>query len=236
MHRHPASDLKFLILNFKLRFQIPIKFTVEPFLFILIIANFAQPKTPEMDQISTHFFLENFSKDRNVILKRSQENSIDTLLKFLVNLAIKKYKILFNPLGLIDDTFDKIIRYQYDGLDQLVDIYENLSVAYRYQNSDNQLEIIWDGRTHDTVYTEKWMEKFKVWTDNLTQNPAFTKGIILLTVFQEVSSTDPLAGKNDFFIKNSLKAIINQYFEIKILKRNGFKRVYHKQQSMMRAS
>lgn len=172
-----------------------------------------------MVEVSDNHLLENFHKDRNVILKASQEKSFDALTRFLINLSIRQYRVLFNPLGLIDDTFKKIIDYRYENIEVLKGIYENLSVAYRYKNSDNQLEIIWDGRTHETVYTENWSVAFKDWIDDLTQNPYFTKGIIQMTVFADEN-------KNDIFIANSLKGMINQYFEIKILKRNGIKRVY----------
>lgn len=140
----------------------------------------------------------------------------DTVLK-----ARKQYNLLYNPLGIIDDTVREINTYQVKSTDNLKGIYENLAAIYRYKFGDAQLEIIWDGKSHFEKYNEEWITQFTEWSDRLCQNKSFIKGIIQLTVFgHKLSST--------FFLENHLKAIVNEYFEMKVLKINGHKKVYLK--------
>lgn len=174
-------------------------------------------------------FLQNFEKDKNVLLKTAQDQIFTHLAHRLVEITIHKYSIYFNPLGLVDDTFQQILDYQYENLEELEGIYENLCVAYRYKYGDNQLEIIWDGKSHEDKYKEEWGKTFDQWVDDLTENPGIIKGILQLTVFNE-------AKKNLNFVRNAIKGLINDYFEIKILKKNGIKRVFVKEKRLKKAS
>jgi hypothetical protein len=178
---------------------------------------------------SSSDFLQNFEKDKNVLLKTAQDAIFHKLAKRLVEITIEKYARYFNPLGLIDDTYRKILDYQYDDVTDLNGIYENLCVAYRYKHGDNQLEIIWDGRSHEEVYQDEWSIVFDSWVNDLTENHSLIKGVLQLTVFNEDK-------KNTFFIRNAIKGFINDYFEIKILKRNGIKRVVIKENKLRKAS
>ncbi|MDW3211378.1 MAG: hypothetical protein R8N23_15990 [Reichenbachiella sp.] len=180
----------------------------------------------EINQVT---FLQSFEKDKNVLLKTAQDRIFSDLARRLVEMTIHKYSIHFNPLGLIDDTFQQILDYQYDNTNELEGIYENLCVAYRYKYGDNQLEIIWDGKSHEEKYEEEWGETFERWVNDLTENPSVIKGILHLTVFNENK-------KNLTFVRNAVKGLINDYFEIKILKRNGVKRVVLKERSLKKAS
>jgi hypothetical protein len=96
-----------------------------------------------------------------------------------------------------------------------------LAAIYRYQFGDTQLEIIWDGKTHHEKFLDDWSRTYSEWVSELCQNRTFIKGILHLTVF---GSED----KNTFFIENSIKAIINEYFDLKVLSRNGMKKLYVK--------
>lgn len=178
---------------------------------------------------SDYLHLEYFEKDRNVILKTSQQSLFNFLAGYLVKVAIDQYKVLFNPLGLVDDTFQKILDYQFENTEVLREVYENLSVMYRYKHGDNQLEIIWDGTTHEEKYAADWTDTFEHWIKELTNNQFFTKAVLQLTVFNDKKS-------NTFFIQNSVKGMINDYFEVKILKRNGVKKVVIKNRMLKIAS
>lgn len=179
--------------------------------------------------ISPATFLQSFEKDKNVLLKTAQDQIFNDLAHRLVEMTIDKYSVYFNPLGLVDDTFQQILDYQFDNILELEGIYENLCVAYRYKYGDNQLEIIWDGKSHEEKYKEEWGETFDKWANDLTENPSVIKGILQLTVFNDNK-------KNLTFVRNAVKGLINDYFEIKILKRNGIKRVVLKERSLKKAS
>ncbi|UXP32451.1 hypothetical protein N6H18_00480 [Reichenbachiella agarivorans] len=168
--------------------------------------------------VTDELLQQSFEKDRNVILKAAQEVSFADLAQLFVEKTIEKYTELFNPLRLVDDTFQKIMDYPYDNTQEIKGIYDNLCVTYRYKNSDNQLEIIWDGSTQEEKYTKEWSETFLSWVNDLTNNPSFVKAILQLTVFND-------GDRNLVFVRNSIKAIINEHFEIKILTRKGVKKV-----------
>ncbi|UXX79260.1 hypothetical protein N7E81_18050 [Reichenbachiella carrageenanivorans] len=174
-------------------------------------------------------FLQSFDKDKNILLKTAQDQIFTDLAQRLVSITIQKYSIHFNPLGLVDDTYQQILDYQFENIEELEGIYENLCVAYRYKYGDNQLEIIWDGKSHEEKYKEEWGETFDRWAHDLTENPSVIKGILQLTIFNE-------SKRNLTFVRNAVKGLINEYFEIKILKRNGVKRVILKEKMLRKAS
>ena len=163
-------------------------------------------------------FLENFDKDRNVILKKSQQSLFNILSGYLTKVAIDKYKIHFNPLGLVDETYQRILDYQYEFNENLKGIYENLSVVYRYRHGDNQLEIIWDGTSHEQKYKDEWVETYESWINELSDNATFVRSILQITALYQEDA-------NIFFLQNYVKALLNEFFEVKVLKRNGVKRV-----------
>lgn len=172
----------------------------------------------------SHFF---FKKDKNHILKEAQVQGTFSLCKLLFEKTIGSYDTLFNPLGLEDSTSKNIKEFELKDNSNLEGIYENIAAIYRYRYGDSQLEIIWDGKTHQEKFLEDWSSTFKEWVTDLCQNRTFIKGILHLTVFSEQK-------KNTFFIENSLKAIINEYFDLKVLTRNGIKKVYVKVPAMLR--
>jgi hypothetical protein len=166
----------------------------------------------------SHFF---FKKDKNHILKESQVQGTFSLCKLLFEKTIGSYDTLFNPLGLEDSTTKNIKGFELKDNSNLEGIYENIAAIYRYRYGDSQLEIIWDGKTHHEKFLEDWSSIYEEWVTDLCQNRTLIKGILHLTVFSEQK-------KNNFFVENSLKAIINEYFDLKVLTRNGIKKVYVK--------
>ena len=147
--------------------------------------------------------------------------STNTLCHYLFEQTVSAYGTLFNPIGLSDDTARQIQSHQLEDSSVLEGIYENLAAIYRYQYGDTQLEIIWDGKSHLDKFTEDWSNIYKEWLAELLSNRTFVKGILQMTVFNEL-------GKNTFFIENGLKAIVNEYFDLKVLSRNGIKKLYVK--------
>lgn len=179
--------------------------------------------------ITEELLHQSFDKDKNIILKAAQEVNFETLSKKMESIIIDSYTALFNPLGLVDDTYQQILDYKHNNTAELKGIYDNLGVAYRYKYGDNQLEIIWDGTTHEEKYTEEWSKTFKSWIEELSNNPNFVKGVLQLSVFND-------GDKNLMFVKNGLKAIINDFFEIKIVTRKGLKKVIVSKKKLKKAS
>lgn len=149
------------------------------------------------------------------------------MCKLLFEKTLDAYDTLFNPLGLEDSTTQQIKGFVLKDISNLEGIYENVAAIYRYQYGDSQLEIIWDGKTHHEKFHEDWSASYEEWIIDLCQNKSFIKGILHLTVFSEQK-------KNNFFVENSLKAIINEYFDLKVLTRNGIKKVYVKVPEMLK--
>ncbi len=147
----------------------------------------------------------------------------------MVNKAIQQYNVLYNPLGILDDTAKEINDFKIGDVSRLEDIYENLAAIYRYKFGNAQLEIIWDGKSQLEKFNEEWEFKFNEWSDKLCDNKSFIKGILQLTVFGHKFN-------NTFFLENHLKAIVNEYFEIKVLKVNGHKKVLLKVTERLKAS
>lgn len=170
------------------------------------------------DNFISHFF---FKKDKNYILKEAQMESTSMLCLALFEKTIVSYGTLFNPLGIIDDTTKQILNYRLKESAVLEGIYENLAAIYRFQYGTSQLEIIWDGKSHFEKFTDDWTKVYGKWIAELCQSKTFVKGILHLTVFNT-------EGKNTVFIENSLKAIINEYFDLKVLTRRGVKKLYVK--------
>ena len=136
-------------------------------------------------------------------------------------MTIFTYNREFNPLGLLDDASVSINEYKLTQTSCLLGIYENLAAIYIFQFGKTQLEIMLDGRSQEDKFKEEWIATFNDWIDQLSSNKSFIKGILKLTVFNDDS-------RNAFFIENHLKGIINEQFELKVLMRNGMKRVYLK--------
>lgn len=139
------------------------------------------------------------------------------------------YELHFNPLGLVDSTVLQIRAHKFNNTEALGGIYENLAAIYRFKYGNAQLEILWDGRSHFDKYSEDWNAMCSQWMYGLCQNKTFIKGILHLTVFNDEF-------KNTFFITNGLKGIVNDYFNLKVLKINGNKRVYLKMPETRKAS
>jgi hypothetical protein len=88
-------------------------------------------------------------------------------------------------MGLVDDFMthlDETIDFDTTFLSEF---YELLSVIYRFTIGENQLEIIWDGRSHYEVYAENWSEKFIEWTTDLSKNPDVYRAILKACILKQ---------------------------------------------------
>jgi hypothetical protein len=159
-----------------------------------------------------------FPLDKNYILKQAQEYLKEELLIGLVNRARQFYLDQHNPLGLVDPIITRILEYDPRNLELLDDFYFRISAVYRYTYGDNQLEILFDGRTHFEKYGDDWQEMFCEWTNKLFYNIHFLKAVLEFSVFRPEKCNRMIAGgRMHYFIQHE--------FNLKVLIYKGIKKI-----------
>ncbi len=126
-----------------------------------------------------------FDQDKNQILRAAQAFVEPRLLTQWVEIAKAHYTRSENPMGLMDDFALQIEAIQEYDTEFLKEFYELLSVIYRFTIGDNQLEFIWDGRSHYEVYAENWSDKFLEWTNELSTHPEVYRGILKACILKQ---------------------------------------------------
>src|SRR5690606_41385520 len=104
-----------------------------------------------------------FPLDKNHIFRQAQSLLEECLLEEMVEELKKAYTLWYNPLGLMDDTYVQILGKSEFPKDRIRIIYEQLSGIYRYQYASNQLEFLFDGRSHLEKYQDDWQEQLVIW-------------------------------------------------------------------------
>lgn len=154
-----------------------------------------------------------FPFDKNYILKEAQMTLRTKSLVRMMDVVKEAYTQLHNPLGLLDDTTLLIQGYQLKETHRFHDLYEILSGIYRFRHGNNQLEFMWDGRTHLEVYQEEWSNIFEAWVRDLCLRPNFLKAMLELTVYY----SDKRPGLAEARMKNFMA----QHFDLRLHKRRG---------------
>lgn len=155
-----------------------------------------------------------FPLDKNYILRQAQSELEETLIDRMVAELKRSYTLLFNPLELMDQTYEQILSTEDFPRDRVLLIYRQLCGVYRYIHRDNQLEMIFDGRTHLEKFKDDWTEAFISYLRLLGQQEQYVKSMLRMTLLNDIESRAEWA-------ENSCKACINQYFQIKVIKRQG---------------
>ena len=161
-----------------------------------------------------------FHLDRNYLLQEAQRQLEETLLTDFIKRAIQGYQAIHNPLGLIDDTVEQLKAYQPTRIELKAFhvFYRKLAAVYRYEYGDNQLEIVWDGRTHQEYYGEQWMGFFVKQTNKLFLHTPFLKIVLELTVFSH-QLTD-----NQMLIYR-ISSVFREQFNYQVYKRKGVQKL-----------
>jgi hypothetical protein len=155
-----------------------------------------------------------FPLDKNYILRQAQSILEEQMLEVMVFELKKSYTQLYNPLMLMDETFAKILdTYEYPK-DRLRMIYRQLCGIYRFKNRDNQLELLFDGRTHLEKFQEDWSRQLLEWVHELGYHEQYVKTMLRMTLLFDTESRAEWS-------ENHCKFFINEYFELKIIKRKG---------------
>lgn len=126
-----------------------------------------------------------FDQDKNSILRAAQGFVEPQLLNSWVKIAFDTYMQLENPMGLMDDFIVKLKSIESYNTAFLQEIYEILAAIYRLKKGNNQLEFIWDGRSHYEVYAENWSEWFEEHVKHFCLQPEVYRAIIKACILQE---------------------------------------------------
>lgn len=161
-----------------------------------------------------HPHTKQFPADKNYILKQVQSDLKENVLATGIRRGIANYLQIHNPLGFRDATIDKIEGYRTDSPHALDEFYWELAAIYRYQNKENQLAFIFDGRSHYEVFTTEWEEAFCNFIDLCSTHPTFLKAFLGATVFYP--------GERDaVLVANRLVSFVNKKFSLKVYKYRG---------------
>ena len=156
-----------------------------------------------------------FPLDKNYVLEQVQLLLQDDLLRYLVDFVKVEYLLHHNPLGLVDETVQRIRQHQPDNLAPLSEFYITLAGIFRYRYyHSNQLSFIFSGEEPDAVYRREWTTAFKSWVKEMCRHRQFIMGILELTVFYP--SEDEAR-----FIGNRLQSFLATFFEVKIHPQKG---------------
>jgi hypothetical protein len=149
-----------------------------------------------------------FPQDKNYLLKTVQAFSKDYLLKRWGSLAYEAFMVCENPLGLQDAFTIELQGRIHQGVSILDSAYDMLAAIYRYKQGNNQLEFIWDGRTHMEYYDEEWKRTFETWALQLCIQREVYRQVI------RAAFIDPRMGSE--FLQSSVKRTVLGHFGIKL--------------------
>ena len=158
-----------------------------------------------------------FLLDKNYILKQVQNDLKPMLQAKLVEGIKTGYFQLFNPLRLVDELSEQVDSYttkEYSFFDEL---YANLAGIYRFQVEGNQLELLFDGRSHYEKYSHDWQEGFDQYMTELCQKKNFILAGLELTVLRSADKRIELA-------QNRMNVCIYEHFGLKIYKYKGIQK------------
>lgn len=158
-----------------------------------------------------------FLLDKNYILKEVQTDLRLELQARLVDLIKDGYYTLYNPLRLPDDTTEIIDAFQPIHLSFFDELYDVLAGIYRFQLGDNQLELLFDGRSHYEKYVTDWPEAFVGYVNQLCTKKNFVLAGLELSVFHDPDKRIELA-------QNRMKVSIFDHFGLKIYKHKGIQK------------
>ncbi len=155
-----------------------------------------------------------FPLDKNYILRQAQFAMEEELMEQMIYELKRSYTYLYNPLRLMDETYGEILdSFEYP-TDRLRMIYRQLCGIYRFKNKDNQLEILFDGRSHFDAFKEEWEAAFITNVKRLGEHEQYVKTMLRMTILFDTDGRAEWA-------ENHCKHFINEYFDVKVIKTYG---------------
>ena len=151
-----------------------------------------------------------FPMDKNYVLKAVQAEVQDEMLAWTSDYARSFYLQYFNPLGLVDDTVQQVRQAEFNRLSLLYPFYEKMAAIYRYRHGEVQLEMLFDGRSHDEKYRQEWQAAYKQWLTELFVKKLTLKAILAITVFEQ-------HGEHQLrLLHQRLQSYIEQHFDLRL--------------------
>ena len=155
-----------------------------------------------------------FPLDKNYILRQAQSVLEEEMIDRMIFELKRSYTFLFNPLRLMDQTYSQILDTYDFPRERVRMIYRQLCGIYRYKHGDNQLELLFDGRTHFEKFQEDWSDALVGYVQELGIHEQYVKTMLRMTLLFDTETRAEWA-------ENHCKSFINQYFELKVVKRQG---------------
>lgn len=155
-----------------------------------------------------------FPLDKNYILRQAQSVLEEEMIDRMVFELKRSYTFLYNPLRLMDQTYAQILDTYDFPRERARLIYRQLCGIYRYKHGDNQLELLFDGRTHFEKFQEDWSGALVGYVQELGIHEQYVKTMLRMTLLFDTETRSEWA-------ENHCKAFINRYFELKVVKRQG---------------
>lgn len=155
-----------------------------------------------------------FPLDKNYILRQAQSVLEEEMIDRMVFELKRSYTFLYNPLRLMDQTYAQILDTYDFPRERARLIYRQLCGIYRYKHGDNQLELLFDGRTHFEKFQEDWSGALVGYVQELGIHEQYVKTMLRMTLLFDTETRAEWA-------ENHCKSFINRYFELKVVKRQG---------------
>ena len=149
-----------------------------------------------------------FTQDKNYLLKSVQAFSKENLLNEWIDAILRAYSLQHNPMGLEDDFILDLKKKLHRGKELLADNYDILAAIYRHNHSDNQLEIMWDGRSHMEAYDSDWKKMYLEWVNTLSLIKEVQRPVIKYAVSE--------ADLNHTFLSQSIRRGVLSFFRMRL--------------------
>ncbi|MEO9872693.1 hypothetical protein [Ekhidna sp.] len=149
-----------------------------------------------------------FTQDKNYLLKSVQAFSKEVLLKDWLDQVLSAYSLQHNPMGLEDDFIIELRKKITIGKNLIEDNYDILAAVYRHNHADNQLEIMWDGRSHMEAYDTDWKAMYDKWIAQLSMVKEIQRSIIKYAVSE--------GGIDHTFLKQAVRRAILSHFNMRM--------------------
>ncbi len=159
-----------------------------------------------------------FPQDKNYVLEEVQLSLEQPLITYLVDYVKVEYLLQHNPLGIVDETIQRIEQHQSNDWSKLHNFYIVLAGIFRFRYySDNQLAFIFSGEEPPDRYRTEWENEFKKWVKTLCRHKNFLIGVLELTIFYPEH-------EETRFIGNRLEVLAAEFFELKLHPQKGIVR------------
>ncbi len=155
-----------------------------------------------------------FPLDKNYILRQAQNSMEEKMMTMMVEELKLSFTYLFNPLGLQDDTCIQIVNNQTYPKHNLKIIYHQLAGIFRFKYGSNQLELLFDGRSHFEKYQDDWKSQLNCWLKELGKHEPYVKTMLRMTLLYDTETRAE-------FSENRCKSFINEFFQLQVIKRKG---------------